>query len=100
MLGLRFMLRSHTLYIDCLCFDMSVHKLASSKTTVDLNKAKGMLLFNSVLRELGHSGGGGRKVGRTDGSLNNYVLLCVANRPLWTSGGNVCSALVVNSVFF
>lgn len=70
MLGLRFMLHGYTLYIDCLCFDMLVHKLASSKTTVDINKAKGMLLFNSVLLELEHSGGGGRTVGQTDGSLN------------------------------
>lgn len=29
-----------------------------------------MLLFNSVLVELEHRGGGGRKVGQTDGSLN------------------------------
>lgn len=70
MLGLRFRLHSHTLYIVCLCFDVLVHKLASSKTTVDLNKAKGMLLFNSVLVELEHRGGGGKKVGQTDGSLN------------------------------
>ena len=37
------------LFIDRLCFDVFVHNLASSKATVDLNKAKGMLLFNSVL---------------------------------------------------
>lgn len=29
----------------CLCFDMLVHKPVSSKTTVDLNRAKGMLLL-------------------------------------------------------
>lgn len=39
------MLHGHTLYIECLCFDVLVHNLVSSKSTVDLNKAKGMLLF-------------------------------------------------------
>lgn len=58
------MLHSHTLYIDCLCFDVLVHNLTSSKTTVDLNEAKGMLLFKSVLAELEQSGGGGRKFGQ------------------------------------
>lgn len=71
-LALRFMLLIQILYIDCLCSDMLVHNIASSKTTVDLKKAKGMLLFNSVLVELEHSGGGGRKLGQTDGSLNYY----------------------------
>lgn len=77
MLGLRFLLHSHTLYIDCLCLDMLVHKLASSKTTVDLNKAKGMLLFNSVLLELDHSGRDGRKM-RQKGDLLDLsgILVC------------------------
>lgn len=77
MLGLRFWLHGHTLYIDCLCFDMLVHNVASSKTTVDSNKAKGMLLFNSVLLELEHSGGGGRTVGQTDSSLE-LLHICVS----------------------
>lgn len=67
------MLHSCTLYINCLCFDVFVHKLASSKTTVDLNKTKGMLLFNAVLVELDHRGGGGRTAGLIDSSLNYYA---------------------------
>lgn len=65
MLGLRIMLHSHMLYINCLCFDSLVHNIASSKTTVDLNKEKGMLLFNSVLVALEHtsSSGGIRRKG-------------------------------------
>lgn len=62
MRGLRFMPHSHMLYSDYLCFDVLVHKLASSKTTVDLNKAKGMLLFYKLL-ELEHIGGGDRNAG-------------------------------------
>lgn len=72
------MLHSHSLWIDHLCFDMLVHNLASPKTTVDLNKAKGMLLFNSVLVELEYtsdSGGGGRKLAQTVDSLNYFAFL-------------------------
>lgn len=90
-----------TLYIDCLCFDVLVHKLASSKTTVDLNKAKGMLLFNSVLVELEHRGGGGGGGGKkVEQTVELLRIFFVPNRPLWTSAGNVFYALVVNIVIF
>lgn len=72
-LGLKFRLRSHTLYIDWLCFDALVHTLASSKTTVDLNKVKGMLLFNSVLLELELSGGGAKILRH---SYDSSTILC------------------------
>lgn len=76
-----------TLCSDCLCFDLLVHKLASSKTTVDLNKAKGMLLFHKLL-EWEHSGGGGRNAGHQNSHWTD-AFLPVPNRPLCTSGGNV-----------
>lgn len=50
------------MYIDCLSFDVLVHNFTSSKTTVDLNEAKGMLLFKSVLAKLEQSGGGVRTI--------------------------------------
>lgn len=79
-----------------MCFDVLVHKLTSSKTTVDLNKAKGMLLFNSVLVELEHKRG--RRLDRWLIELY-HAFLRVPNRPLWTSDGNVFYALVNNAIF-
>lgn len=74
MLALSFMLHSHMLYIDCLSFDVLVHNLTSSKTTVDLNEAKGMLLFKSVLAELEQSGGGGRTIEQKNASINCLIV--------------------------
>lgn len=90
-----------TLCSDCLCFDLLVHKLASSKTTVDLNKAKGMLLFHKLL-EREHSGGGGRNAGHQNSHwtmthfCQSLIVLCGHQVEMYS----VFAALVLNCGIF
>lgn len=70
MFAFGFLLHSHMLYIDCLSVDVLVHNLTSSRTTVDLNEARGMLLFKPVLAELEQRGGGGWTSEQKDASIN------------------------------